>query len=426
MEPRRSRRSGTGSDRVRSLVLRRVFGSRGGRLATLAWGSSATAEGAYLVVLGVVAYRAGGAAALGLAGLVRMLPAAVAASFGTLLVDRLPRERVLRLGEATRTAMLAGAACAVVAGAPTVLLFLFAGVHALASGVTRPSYRSLLPALARTPEELVAANPAFATLEGFGLLVGPALAGVLVTSAGAGVGFAVAAACCLLSSALVAAVRVEGGALRIATSAGSGRDMLAGFRAVAGSDGARLIVGLFAAQTFVRGALTVLTVVVALHVLGLGQAWVGFLSAALGGGGIVSALAAPGLARRQLAAPFLAGLVLWGLPIALIAAVPSAAMALVAFALVGAGNALLDTAGNTLLQRTVPVEVLGRVFGARCDRCAAPVARAGHSDAAAPDRSRLWSVRTDARTRARRTHVRPAVPGGHRAGRLPARAVRSR
>jgi MFS family permease len=57
------------------------------------------------------------------------------------------------------------------------------------------------------------------------------------------------------------------------------------------------------------------------------------------------------------------GLVLWGLPIALLGFWTEAVAALFFLAAVGVGNSLLDVAGFTLVQRTVPNDVLARVFG---------------------------------------------------------------
>src|ERR671936_1406879 len=63
------------------------------RRVELAWGASITAEYAHFVALGVFAYTAGGTSAVGIAGLVRMLPAAVVAPFAASLGDRFRRER---------------------------------------------------------------------------------------------------------------------------------------------------------------------------------------------------------------------------------------------------------------------------------------------------------------------------------------------
>src|SRR5205823_4951816 len=69
------------------------------------------------------------------------------------------------------------------------------------------------------------------------------------------------------------------------------------------------------------------------------------------------------LAGRRLALPFGVGLLLWGIPIALIAATPHRLTALLMLAIVGIGNAIEDVTGETLLQRVIPDDLLGRVLG---------------------------------------------------------------
>jgi MFS family permease len=98
--------------------------------------------------------------------------------------------------------------------------------------------------------------------------------------------------------------------------------------------------------------------------LDLGQAGVGFLNSAVGIGGLLGAVAAFALVGRQrLASDFAFGLLLWGIPIALIGIFPQPPLALILLAIVGVGNTVVDVAALTLLQRTVPDEVLTRVFG---------------------------------------------------------------
>jgi hypothetical protein len=57
---------------------------------SFAWGAAITAEWAHFVALGVFAYDAGGTVGVGIAGLVRMLPAALVAPFAASLGDRVP------------------------------------------------------------------------------------------------------------------------------------------------------------------------------------------------------------------------------------------------------------------------------------------------------------------------------------------------
>ena len=123
----------------------------------------------------------------------------------------------------------------------------------------------------------------------------------------------------------------------------------------------------FVGQTVVRGALTTFLAVLAIEVLGMGDAGVGVLGAAIGLGGIVGAFGALGIgAERRLALVFAIALVGWGAPIAVIGFVPVTVVAIVALAVVGIANALIDVSGLTLLQRgTSNAGALRRVRGAR-------------------------------------------------------------
>ncbi len=223
-----------------------------------------------------------------------------------------------------------------------------------------------MPTLARTPRELVATNVSSSTLEGLGTLVGPVLGGVLAATAGVDVAIAVAAAVSAACAVFVAGIRREGdvrGARR-RVERSLRHELLGGVHTLTRDPHPRLIVLLFNAQTMVRGLLNVLLVVASIELLGLGEAGVGWLNAALGAGGLIGGLAAVGLvARRRLAGVFGVALVLWGAPIALVGAWPEAGWALVCLGIVGIGNALLDVSGFTLLQRTVDEHLLGRVFG---------------------------------------------------------------
>ena len=119
------------------------------------------------------------------------------------------------------------------------------------------------------------------------------------------------------------------------------------------------------AQTFVRGALTVLLVVLALDVLLLGEAAVGWLTAAMGIGGLVGgAVAGATLTVTRLARGFVAGLLLWGIPLAVLAAAPSPLTAYLALGVVGVGNAVEDVSLFTLMPRAFRPRFVGRALGA--------------------------------------------------------------
>lgn len=332
------------------------------RRVELAWGASIAAEWAHFVALGIFAYDAGGASAVGLAGLVRMLPAAVVAPLASGLGDRFRRERFLLAVALAGSAALAGSGAAFFYGRNEVLIYLLAGVVGITSTLFRPALQAILPSLARTPEELIASNGATSTIESLGMLSGPLLAGVLISVADPGVVFLVASGALLVGAGLLARVHCEG---RIQVTAGAEdvRELLiGGFRAVKDPK-PRLIVGLFFAQTFVRGCLNVLIVVFVFRVLDTGEGTVGFLMASIGAGGLIGAFGAMTLKGRRLAVPLGVALVFWGLPIALVAPRPYLPAAVLLLAVVGAANSVEDVAGFTLLQRIVPDELLTRALG---------------------------------------------------------------
>src|ERR671931_1616110 len=248
------------------------------RRVQLAWGASITAEWAHFVALGVFAYTAGGTSAVGIAGLVRMLPVAVVAPFAASLGDRFRRERFLVAISLVGSAALGGSAAAFFVGRSEAIIFGLAAVVGVTSTLFRPALQAILPSLARTPEELIAANGATSTVESLGTLVGPLVAGVLVTVADPGVVFIVGGAVLLVAAGLLLRVNVEGRIQATAQSAPTRELLVEGFRIVGREPKPRLIIGLITAQGFVRGCLNVLIVVGAFRVLHRGDGAVGYLT----------------------------------------------------------------------------------------------------------------------------------------------------
>ncbi|HUJ63939.1 MAG TPA: cyclic nucleotide-binding domain-containing protein [Acidimicrobiales bacterium] len=136
-----------------------------------------------------------------------------------------------------------------------------------------------------------------------------------------------------------------------------------GLRAASGDARSRLLVGLIAAQFVVEGALDVLLVVIAIRVLEESQGWVGYLNTAYGIGGVVAGILTARLIWGRLGHLIGFAVAVLGVSLALTAFSHIAVLTLVLLAAVGAGRAVLSVSVNTLLQRVVPVHVLGRVFG---------------------------------------------------------------
>jgi MFS family permease len=345
---------------------REVFRNEGLRRIELAWAASIVGTWAYGIAVIVYAYEQGGATAVGVVGLARWLAAAVASPFAAILGDRYERRWVMAGSDLARAALIAGAALAVFADASPIVIYVLAGLVSVAATAFRPAEAALIPSLARTPEELTAANVAASTIESVGIFAGPAIGGLLLAATGSAVVFLVTGAAMLWSALLIARIRPSAEAKEPAEREAVSvlDELLAGFRTIARERRMRLLVGLFSAQTFVDGMLNVLIVVIALKLLDTGQAGVGFLNSAVGVGGLLGALAAAALVgRKRQAADFGIGIFIWGLPIALVAVWPNQVFVLVLLAVVGIGNTIVDVSGMTLLQRSAPDEVLARVFG---------------------------------------------------------------
>jgi MFS family permease len=342
-----------------------IYRNRSLRRLQLAWIGSSIGTWGWVIALMVYAYRQGGPGAVGLVGLIRWFPAAVAAPFGGMLGDRFSRLRVMLLSDLVRAGALVAAAAAVGLSGPAVSVYLLAVLVMLVSQAFQPAEAALLPTLAETPEELAAANVASTTIEAAGYFVGPAMAGILLAVSNVETVFAVTAVAFLWSAAMLALIRLRAPEPPREAARGSWKqEALAGFRTIWRDSMLRLIVGLFAAQTLVYGAFTVLTAVAAIQLLDLGSPGIGYLNAALGVGGLVGGIVAVTLVGvRRLAFTFGVALVLWGTPILLIGVWADAVPAFVLIGLAGLGLTLVDVAGFTLLQRAVPEEVLARVFG---------------------------------------------------------------
>ena len=335
------------------------------RRAQLSFLGAWTAEWAFTVGLGIVAYRAGGAAAVGLVGLLRMVPSALIAPLVAPLADRGRRERVLMLVSTVRGVATGAAGIVVAVNGPVVIVYVLAAFSTIAATLFRPAHSALLPSLCRTGHELASANVVRGMLDSIATLVGPLLAAVVLEFTDVDVVFAVAAAASLAAAAVLLRLRYEAPPRPAAPRrAHLMADVAEGVRAVVGNRDLALFTGLGMAQTFTRGALTVFTVVVALDLLHTGEPGVGTLTGAIGAGAVIGSLIASLLVgSRRLAQWFGIGVALWGLPVALIPLFPRQATALTLLACVGIGNALVDVGLFTLMARLAPDEVLARVFG---------------------------------------------------------------
>lgn len=319
-------------------------------------------EWATWIALLVYAYDRGGAVETGLVALAQLLPASILAPMAATLADRFPRARVVAASYAVQAAVAATIAAVLLLDGPALLAYAGGVLLNAAISITRPAQSALLPELARGPRELTAGNVAIGTVENLAILLGPALTGVALLVAGVGAVFAASAVLLAVVAMLVAGVP----SMAPAGREGGGRtgDYLGGIAEVVRPGAPRSIVGVLGAAVIVWGSLDVFLVVIAIDLLVIGEAGVGYLNSALGAGGLIGAAMAVALVgRRRLAPPLLAGTLAWGAGLAMLGVLDGLAAVLVLLVAAGAGRVVMDVAGQTLLQRVTDRHVMARVFG---------------------------------------------------------------
>jgi len=346
--------------RIRTVV-GGVFRNPELRRIELAFAGFNAAEWGVWIAMLVYAYEQGGATTAGVVAAAQLVPAGLFAPFASVLADRHAPGRVLALGYVAQALAMAATGVALLAGAPPLVAYALSAVAATCVTITRPTQSALVPALARTPDELTATNVVSGWIESVSMLAAPAAAGVLLAVASPGWVFVVLAGVAACSALLVARLR---GPAPAHDALPPVEEALAGFRVVAREPAARTVVGLLAGQFVAIGALDVLYVVLAMSVLDLGGSGAGYLNAAFGAGGVAGiAVTVALVGRKRLLPPLVLGILVWGAAFALLAAWPTTIGALLLLAAAGGGRSLLDVAGRTILQRTAPTDVLSRVFG---------------------------------------------------------------
>jgi len=346
---------------VRSAAI--AMANPGIRRVETAWLLGFAAEAALMVTFTVALYDTAGATGVALLGAARMLPATFAGLFAAVPLARWRADRILIAMAVTRAAAGLVAVAMHVAGLPAPWLLLVAAGLGIAGATVRPVHNTALPTLARSPEELVAANVATSTAEAVGTFAGPAIAAALLAAGAPALIGLVAAGAMVVAVVALAGIRYESvddarGPVRRTASA---PPILAGLRSVARRPAVALTILGFGAQTITRGLMNTLIVVASVRLLGMGEPGVGVLGAALGVGGAFGLFAGL-LVGRSSPRGFVIALACWGAPLVVIGLVPVPLAALAALAAVGLANALLDIVGFTIIQRGSANDERGPAF----------------------------------------------------------------
>jgi MFS family permease len=333
------------------------------------------------------------AAAVGLVGLVQLVPLVLATLFGAPLIDVHDRRRLLligHLGQALATSVLLVGA--VVGDPPLALVYLGAGLVAGFGGFALSVRSSMTPNLVaadQLPSALSLNQAMFSTC----LIVGPAVGGVVIDEVGLGwaygidlVSFAAAIVACLAMRSQVPAQDPASDAREVADSIGRPRKLRAppatvGQAAVAGgalavgwarmTEGFRFLRGRRVLQaTFyvdlvamIFGMPRALFPVLAVTQFGAGPKIVGVLFSAVSVGALLGAVTAGWVRRiRRQGLAVLWAVGVWGVGIVGFGlSGGELGLALAFLALAGAADVISAVFRGTILQQSVPDSLRGRM-----------------------------------------------------------------
>lgn len=336
---------------------------RNRNLARLLFGEfvSGIGDWLYLVAILIVIYaETKSPVLLGIMGAARILPYVILSVPAGFVVDHFDRRMVLLVTDIARGALMLVLAGLVVIDAPVLFVVAISILAACFSTFFGPALAALLPSLV-DESELGPANSAWATLDNLAFIVGPALAAVLIAVGGLAIAFLLNA----LSFAVVAVILFRlPRAVPASVSEEAEPDQpspVTGWRDLVGPLAGPFL--LDSVTSVVGGGLGVLTVVIAIDVLGAGEAGTGLLNAATGIGGVLAGFAAGSLVARRLSVPLLIGGIGGGIGLVWLGFSNSLVPAMFAIGVGVAGALLLDVVNTTLIQRIVPDALRGRALG---------------------------------------------------------------
>lgn len=275
------------------------------------------------------------------------------------LVDRLQRRRLMIAADLVRFGVFVAMPFV---GSPAAIVAL-AGVAGVATGFFRPAVWAGVPNLVKSDRDLTEANSLLGGVENFGWLIGPVLAGAVVSVGGSDPVYWINAVTFIVSAALLTRIPASGLQSEQPLSKGHWRDVRDGIVLVVGTTQLRTVLVVWNVVIVGNAAINVAEVVFAKDSLGTGNAGFGVLVAASGVGLLLGSLAAPfvvgSITLRTLYGGTIAVMAL-GWTLASLAPVLWVALPLV---VVGAlGNGIAIVCNQLLIQRGAPDAMRGRAL----------------------------------------------------------------
>jgi MFS family permease len=292
------------------------------------------------------------------------LPYVLFGAFAGVVIDRLNKRTLMVTADLVRAGLVVLVPLAAARSLPSVyiLSFLVASVGVF----FEPTKLAILPEIV-TRDRLLRANSLLATGDNLTEVLGYGLAGAVVAVVTMSNAFRLDALTFLVSAGALMAMPYHApvrATQRVARS--FARELREGMSYLRRHRGLAANTVMVLAAAAGLGAGYPLTFLFAVQVLDGGAGTFGLFEAAIGAGYLIGSIAVAAVATRlHKGLAMTIGLAIMGASIVLVAAAPSAAVAIVPFLVVGTANAVVLIAIDTYVQEIVPDGMLGRVWGAR-------------------------------------------------------------
>lgn len=327
---------------------------------------SATGSWAYAVALAVFLFdETHSTSWVAIGALARFVPSLIFSAYGGVIAERFERIRLMIVLNVAALVLQAGLALAIWRHAPVGVAVVFAGLTAIVLTAYNPAVPAVIPQVTGE-DDLAAANALSGVVDNLVVVLGPAVGAGLVAAGGPSLAVVVNAASFGAAAVIVYTMGVRSHPSDVTEGGRVGplRQMAEGFRAVTSTTTVAIFVTFSVLASFVYGTDTVLFAPISTIQLHTGSSGYGYLLAGLGVGGVLGAGVVNRLARNPRLAPaIIGGMAVYCLPTALLVLVHQPGIAFALQVIRGAGTLVVDTLAITALQRSVPKEMVARVFG---------------------------------------------------------------
>lgn len=297
----------------------------------------------------------------GLIGLAQAIALLVLSPMGGAYADRLDRRKLLAYSQGLSLVVSAALALATALGTITAWqVILSVLLNTAAATFDRPARQALIPALVPR-NELVNAFALINPSRELAILIGPALAGLLIAVAGPEAMYAVDAVSYAALVVILAVLKIPPVPMAAARATSVRRNIVEGFHYVRGRPLIIQLMGLDLSATLF-GAYRVVLPALALDVLGVGPAGYGLLGAAPSAGALIGSALVMRLVRRTASGRVLLGSTAgYGVAVIALAFAPGFALALIAAGGLGFFDAMATTIRHAAVQIETPDPLRGRV-----------------------------------------------------------------